>query len=75
MHQDFKFDRIADIVKSKATNNKSIQLYKSCINVCHKDRSITPTLFWTSGTDRGCESFYGYCTTKRLVREEAMYII
>jgi hypothetical protein len=28
-------------------------------------------MFWTSGTDLGCDGNFGYCTTNRLLRDEA----
>ncbi|XP_059468572.1 uncharacterized protein LOC132192570 isoform X2 [Neocloeon triangulifer] len=30
-------------------------------------------IFWTSGSDRGCESSFGYCSAKRLLRKEAVW--
>ncbi|XP_059489187.1 uncharacterized protein LOC132204590 [Neocloeon triangulifer] len=33
----------------------------------------TQDYFWTSGSDRGCEGNYGYCTAKRLLRKEAIW--
>ncbi|XP_059476553.1 uncharacterized protein LOC132197337 [Neocloeon triangulifer] len=30
--------------------------------------------FWTSGSDMGCEGTYGYCTAKRLLRKEAVWM-
>ncbi|XP_059476156.1 uncharacterized protein LOC132197103 isoform X2 [Neocloeon triangulifer] len=30
--------------------------------------------FWTSGSDIGCEGKYGYCTAKRLLRKEAIWM-
>ncbi|XP_065350638.1 uncharacterized protein LOC135946356 [Cloeon dipterum] len=29
--------------------------------------------YWTSGTDTGCESNFGYCAVKRLLRDEAVW--
>ncbi|XP_059489201.1 uncharacterized protein LOC132204598 [Neocloeon triangulifer] len=30
--------------------------------------------FWTSGCDEGCESVFGFCTAKRLFRDEAKWL-
>ncbi|XP_059468652.1 uncharacterized protein LOC132192629 isoform X2 [Neocloeon triangulifer] len=38
-----------------------------------KNKMVTPDTFWTSGTNRGCQSTFGYCTAKRLVRKEAIW--
>ncbi|XP_059470982.1 uncharacterized protein LOC132193989 [Neocloeon triangulifer] len=37
--------------------------------------AIASGLFWTSGTDMGCEDFFGFCTTNRLVRGEARWAV
>ncbi|XP_059481724.1 uncharacterized protein LOC132200338 [Neocloeon triangulifer] len=31
--------------------------------------------FWTSGSDQGCESSFGYCSAKRLLRKEAIWAL
>lgn len=31
--------------------------------------------FWTSGMDLGCKGSYGYCTTNRLLRDEAKCVV
>ncbi|XP_059486958.1 uncharacterized protein LOC132203306 [Neocloeon triangulifer] len=30
--------------------------------------------FWTSGSDEGCESIFGYCSAERLFRDEAKWL-
>ncbi|XP_065342122.1 uncharacterized protein LOC135940920 [Cloeon dipterum] len=36
-----------------------------------KEKNTTPGNFWTSGTDSGCESAFGFCSVNRLVRKDA----
>ncbi|CAB3372990.1 Hypothetical predicted protein [Cloeon dipterum] len=36
-----------------------------------KERYANPGYYWTSGTDSGCESAFGFCAVKRLVRKES----
>ena len=31
--------------------------------------------FWTSATDLGCEGSFGYCSTKKLIRDEAKQVL
>ncbi|XP_065350639.1 uncharacterized protein LOC135946358 [Cloeon dipterum] len=35
-----------------------------------KERYANPGNFWTSGTDSGCESTFGFCAVKRLLRKD-----
>ncbi|XP_065350764.1 uncharacterized protein LOC135946468 [Cloeon dipterum] len=46
--------------------------YKSVIAAI-KNNVTSSDYFWTSGSDKGCESNYGYCTAKRLLRKEAIW--
>jgi hypothetical protein len=66
LYQDFKYKNIEAALKSKAISNAPNLL--SLL----KDSSATPSIFWTSATDEGCEGSFGYCSTSRLVRKEAM---
>ncbi|XP_065348944.1 uncharacterized protein LOC135945280 [Cloeon dipterum] len=46
--------------------------YKSVIAAI-KNNVTSSDYFWTSGSDKGCESNYGYCSAKRLIRKEAIW--
>ncbi|XP_059490856.1 uncharacterized protein LOC132205656 [Neocloeon triangulifer] len=46
--------------------------YKSIIQAIKENVSLSD-YFWTSGSDRGCESKFGYCTAKRILRTEAVW--
>ncbi|XP_059482346.1 uncharacterized protein LOC132200699 [Neocloeon triangulifer] len=46
--------------------------YKSIIQAI-KENVSSSDLFWTSGSDRGCESKFGYCTANKLLRREAIW--
>ncbi|XP_059490837.1 uncharacterized protein LOC132205641 [Neocloeon triangulifer] len=46
--------------------------YKSVIQAIKENTSMSD-FFWTSGSDRGCESNFGYCVAKRLFRQEAIW--
>ncbi|XP_059468764.1 uncharacterized protein LOC132192699 [Neocloeon triangulifer] len=46
--------------------------YKSLIAAI-KDNSNLSDYYWTSGSDRDCESNFGYCTAKRSLRQEAVW--
>ncbi|XP_059468771.1 uncharacterized protein LOC132192705 [Neocloeon triangulifer] len=46
--------------------------YKSLIAAI-KDNSNLSDYYWTSGSDQGCESNFGYCTAKRSLRQEAIW--
>ncbi|XP_059472858.1 uncharacterized protein LOC132195043 isoform X2 [Neocloeon triangulifer] len=38
-----------------------------------KTLNSTGDYYWTSGTDNGCESKFGFCTVKRLLRSDAIW--
>ncbi|XP_065340587.1 macrophage mannose receptor 1-like [Cloeon dipterum] len=38
-----------------------------------KEKYATPGYYWTSGTDSGCESAFGFCSVNRLVRKDAKW--
>ncbi|XP_059485064.1 uncharacterized protein LOC132202272 isoform X2 [Neocloeon triangulifer] len=40
-----------------------------------KNGKILPAQFWTSGTDLGCEGNFGYCSSNRLLRKEARWVL
>jgi len=68
LHQDFSFNLVTKAFKS--------ELFLSCLPPIRPeniktDATIPSSVFWTSGTDLGCEGNYGYCSTKRLLRSEA----
>ncbi|XP_059489248.1 uncharacterized protein LOC132204644 [Neocloeon triangulifer] len=46
--------------------------YKSVIQAI-KENASSSDFYWTSGSDQGCESNYGYCTAKRTLRQEAIW--
>ncbi|XP_059489184.1 uncharacterized protein LOC132204589 isoform X2 [Neocloeon triangulifer] len=46
--------------------------YKSVVQAIKENASLSD-YFWTSGSDRGCESKFGYCTAKRILRQEAVW--
>ncbi|XP_059470828.1 uncharacterized protein LOC132193899 [Neocloeon triangulifer] len=47
--------------------------YNSLKYALTRNASYTADVFWTSGSDRGCEGKFGYCTAKRLLRQEAIW--
>jgi len=70
LHQGFKFDTIPRALKCIKHLNNILKLKQLCA-VMLLAKNLTTSLFWTSATDNGCEDSFGYCSSKRLVREEA----
>jgi hypothetical protein len=69
LHQDFKYNSIRKALASKC-------VYPLLIDLIVNDSAGAkqqPSKFWTSGTDLGCEGNFGYCSTNRLLRNEAKY--
>ncbi|XP_059473976.1 uncharacterized protein LOC132195784 [Neocloeon triangulifer] len=54
----YKYDALASISNTTDDMNKELQ-------------NLT---FWTSGSDEGCESVFGFCSAKRLFRDEAQWL-
>ncbi|XP_059491113.1 uncharacterized protein LOC132205819 [Neocloeon triangulifer] len=56
---------------------KLLSLYQSMtydiVGSVFKQGSGDTSVFWTSGTDAGCEDYFGYCSTNRLAREESRW--
>ncbi|XP_059468520.1 uncharacterized protein LOC132192538 [Neocloeon triangulifer] len=46
--------------------------YKS-VSAAIRDKFATEGVYWTSGSNRGCKSSYGYCSVNRLLRDEAIW--
>ncbi|XP_059474042.1 uncharacterized protein LOC132195825 isoform X2 [Neocloeon triangulifer] len=51
--------------------------YEALANICNSPEMIYAPenmTFWTSGSDEGCESTFGFCTAKRLFGDEAKWL-
>jgi len=68
LHQDYKYKAIVDALKSGFHVSIKI-IVKMTVSLLVAKQ--TPSMFWTSGTDLGCDGNFGYCTTNRLLRDEA----
>lgn len=69
LHQEFLFDSL-----SKALKGFVLQLkFRSIILSAYAVRNAGGGKFWSSATDLGCNDHYAYCTTNRLLREEARW--
>jgi hypothetical protein len=70
LHQEEKYKTIVDVLKSKIFSRKmcTIKLYLKLLFL--EVAKQAPSMFWTSGTDFECEGYFGFCTTKRLLRDE-----
>jgi len=73
LHQVFKFQSIPAAAKSRSRIYFLFSSYLTALIDTFQiaDGSVQPGSFWTSATDQGCEDSFGYCSTNRLVREEA----
>ncbi|XP_059472090.1 uncharacterized protein LOC132194673 [Neocloeon triangulifer] len=43
-------------------------------NISEMSKEAQNLTFWTSGSDEGCESVFGFCSAKRLFRGEAQWL-
>jgi hypothetical protein len=68
LHQDYKYKAIVDALKSGI---HFIIMIIVKMTVYFAAAKQPPAMFWTSGTDLECEGNFGYCTTNRLLRDEA----
>ncbi|XP_059481909.1 uncharacterized protein LOC132200456 [Neocloeon triangulifer] len=47
--------------------------YKSLMEAMKVNASSKSDFFWTSGSDQGCEGKFGFCTTQRTLRKDAVW--
>jgi len=52
---------------------KLLNTYFNFVDLIFEEGITSPGYFWTSGTDIGCESAYGFCVVNRLLRNEAIW--
>jgi hypothetical protein len=68
LHQAHKYKSTRGALKSK----KRFKIYTIFILMnLNSGAKLGGAEFWTSGTDLGCEGNYGYCSSTRLLRDEA----